>query len=104
MDDRRQMYETYIKSDKWKLIRKQVLDFWGNRCILCYSDYNVHVHHRSYDRLGNEIMTDIIPLCAECHERHHWVIDELREDPYTQMIRTLEMLAKPRPPEDEIPF
>ena len=28
-----------------------------------------HVHHRTYERRGNEELTDCIALCRDCHNR-----------------------------------
>jgi 5-methylcytosine-specific restriction endonuclease McrA len=31
----------------------------------------LHVHHITYDRLGNEAMADLRGLCAKCHKEVH---------------------------------
>jgi 5-methylcytosine-specific restriction endonuclease McrA len=66
-----QIYDDYMKSEEWQAKREKVLIFWGRRCALCNSPDNVQVHHRTYDRLGQELITDLIPLCKVCHDRHH---------------------------------
>ena len=63
-------YLDYLKSQEWKLKRDEVLVFWKGLCALCYSDKDVQVHHRTYERLGHELLTDLLPLCDPCHERH----------------------------------
>ena len=65
------IYQNYIHSPEWVAKREKVLIFWGRRCALCNSPERVEVHHRTYDRLGQELLTDLIPLCDTCHERHH---------------------------------
>ena len=64
-------YSTYLQSAEWRKKRKQILIFWGHKCALCSSKTGVEVHHNNYTRLGHELMSDLIPLCETCHERHH---------------------------------
>jgi 5-methylcytosine-specific restriction endonuclease McrA len=63
-------YEKYLKSDHWQKKRLQILDFWDHRCCICNSSENLEVHHRTYERVGNELITDCIVLCDKCHERN----------------------------------
>jgi hypothetical protein len=32
---------------------------------------NVHLHHTTYDRIGQEELTDLIALCPKCHADVH---------------------------------
>ena len=64
-------YQEYLLTDKWKFTRGLILNFWGRRCALCNSKKGVDVHHRTYERLGEELTTDCIPLCRHCHTHHH---------------------------------
>ncbi len=63
-------YHEYLLTPQWQTKRENVLIFWGHRCALCFSDINIEVHHRTYKRLGNELMTDLIALCSDCHSDH----------------------------------
>jgi hypothetical protein len=65
------LYITYLKSDKWKKIRNAVVARDGNKCTKCSSTDNLHVHHLTYDRVGEEELTDLITLCKDCHEATH---------------------------------
>jgi hypothetical protein len=39
---------------------------------VCHAE-RVHLHHRTYDRLGCEDLRDLIPLCEACHSAtHEW--------------------------------
>lgn len=67
----RRDYHHYLLSEEWKNKRRDVLAFWEYRCVLCYSDENVQVHHRTYERIGNERFTDLILLCDACHAKFH---------------------------------
>jgi len=62
-------YRAYLKSDKWKAKRQAVFKHYGKRCYACRKQAKVlHVHHLTYERLGNEAMGDLIPLCVPCHK------------------------------------
>ena len=64
-------YQEYIKSKRWREIRKWILIFWDHRCAICNAKDNIEVHHRTYERLGRELTTDCIVLCDDCHKLHH---------------------------------
>ena len=67
-------YDEYLQSERWQKKRQEAPKFWGYKCALCYSSEKLHVHHRTYYRLGNELPTDVIVLCSSCHDRHHEVL------------------------------
>jgi 5-methylcytosine-specific restriction endonuclease McrA len=64
-------YQDYLKSPEWEAMRTQALAFFGHRCQLCNSPEKLQAHHRTYARLGQEDITDLIVLCDTCHRRHH---------------------------------
>lgn len=42
------------------------------KCAVCGKESsNVQLHHISYKHLGNERPSDLVVLCAECHEKVH---------------------------------
>lgn len=63
-------YLTYLASQEWNERRQRVMNYYGHRCAICNASGPLEVHHRTYERLGEEDATDIIPLCPECHERN----------------------------------
>ena len=65
------LYLDYLASEKWKKLRDKVVDRDGNKCTKCSNTTNLHVHHLTYDRVGNEELTDLITLCKACHENEH---------------------------------
>lgn len=67
----RRLYDLYLVSDKWKTIRKKAIESSNSKCINCGSKNNLQVHHNTYDRLGNEDLTDLAVLCKECHVLAH---------------------------------
>jgi len=64
-------YQEYLNSEEWFAKRAMVLRFWDYKCVICYSDKNLHLHHRTYARRGDENVTDLIPLCKNCHSLYH---------------------------------
>jgi len=61
-------YDIYLLSAWWKQFRRIVLEWWSYRCCWCNSDLKVEVHHRTYERLGQEKIQDCVCLCRECHK------------------------------------
>jgi hypothetical protein len=64
-------YENYLQSAAWRLTRNAKLRDAGYRCQRCPSRRNLHVHHRSYERLGHELPEDLEVLCEQCHRGEH---------------------------------
>ena len=67
-------YKRYIQSKGWYQKRKQRLKIDNYKCQgeNCKGDDSVlHVHHKTYIRLGNESMSDLITLCRTCHVNLH---------------------------------
>jgi len=65
------VYLDYIASPVWKAKAYDARESAGNKCQLCNSPYYLRVHHRTYDRLGNESIDDLITLCSNCHSKFH---------------------------------
>lgn len=64
-------YAEYLKSPHWVETRRGALERACHRCQLCNTKSRLHVHHRTYERLGHEDATDLTVLCRGCHEKHH---------------------------------
>lgn len=65
-------YAEYLKTDHWQNMRRKMLKRAGFSCQLCNaSGVSLHVHHRTYERRGQEAYSDLIVLCADCHETFH---------------------------------
>jgi 5-methylcytosine-specific restriction endonuclease McrA len=66
------VYRDYLLSPEWQEKRKEALRLAGYRCQVCYAgDVTLDVHHRTYKRLGHELMTDLVVLCRPCHGIFH---------------------------------
>jgi hypothetical protein len=61
-------YEDYIRSPEWFDLRERAFDRDGRRCVLCNSPKDLRGHHRTYERLGSELVEDIATLCKPCHD------------------------------------
>jgi hypothetical protein len=64
-------YDQYLRTDHWLKVRDAAIERANRRCALCNSGVNLHVHHRTYDRLGRELPGDLTVLCSACHDRFH---------------------------------
>jgi hypothetical protein len=66
-----EIYQIYLKSEHWKILRENVLESNNFQCVFCKSKAT-QVHHLSYVNLYevNEI-DDVIPICSECHKGIH---------------------------------
>jgi 5-methylcytosine-specific restriction endonuclease McrA len=66
-------YHKYITSSKWRRssARKAELKASGYRCRGCYAPADrgcaLELHHRTYERFGNERAGDLTALCRDCH-------------------------------------
>jgi len=64
-----QDYNNYLRSKEWKEKRKVALDRAHHRCQLCNSPKFLEVHHRTYERFGDELPEDLTVLCQDCHRK-----------------------------------
>jgi phage terminase large subunit GpA-like protein len=64
-------YEDYIQSKDWRLRRSAYFSTYSKKCVACGSWKNIHLHHHTYARLGEELDQDMVPLCEDCHKLVH---------------------------------
>ncbi|MHB8641403.1 MAG: hypothetical protein ACYDA3_00730 [Gaiellaceae bacterium] len=67
----KEWYREYLQSPEWRTRAAAAKARFGNRCALCNSDGPLEAHHRTYERIGEELPEDLIPLCADCHGAYH---------------------------------
>jgi hypothetical protein len=76
-------YVWYVSqgSETWQRVRSARLDFAGHRCEWftiwsrrCKATDGLEIHHRHYQTLGSESLSDVIALCHP----HHMVADQRR--------------------------
>lgn len=56
---------------EWNRRRAAAIEAADSRCQVCYSPDDLHVHHRTYKRLGAELPGDLTVLCKTCHNLFH---------------------------------
>lgn len=64
-------YQEYLRTDEWKVRRDEMLERAGESCQVCNRSNRLEVHHRTYERRGNEAPEDLTVLCQECHGLFH---------------------------------
>ena len=67
-------YKEYLHTYHWKEKREAVLADRNFQCQLCKGELhsmNYHVHHKTYENIGHERMSDLMLLCADCHKKLH---------------------------------
>ena len=83
-------YRQYICSLEWKERRKDFIAVFGTHCANCKLprlfaiiayDQDLHVHHVSYARIGQETDDDLKALCKRCHEIETFGSSKLHQPP-----------------------
>lgn len=64
-------YADYLLTEHWQKMRLEALERASHRCQVCNSSTTLNVHHRTYERRGNELTEDLIVLCQSCHQLFH---------------------------------
>lgn len=67
-------YAEYLQTAEWDATRRETLYLAHNRCARCFSrDLPLDAHHKTYERLGEEIPSDLEALCRPCHQFEHGI-------------------------------
>jgi len=64
-------YIAYLNTPQWQLLRRLKIEEAKGRCEVCMGKENLQVHHRTYERLFRESLSDLTVLCDACHELYH---------------------------------
>lgn len=65
-------YCDYLQTPEWQATRKRKLKQANYKCQVCNTNgKTLDVHHRTYERRGNERDADLIVLCRDCHSTFH---------------------------------
>jgi hypothetical protein len=65
------IYDTYIKSEKWRKKAAIVRKRDNHICQACLSAPAQAVHHLSYKNLTNEPLFELVSVCHACHSQIH---------------------------------
>ena len=64
----RRNYHAYLRSDHWAKVKER---YWASKmkktCEVCGTRHGLQLHHKSYNRVGEERLHDLVPLCGPCH-------------------------------------
>lgn len=71
----RMLYEAYIRSKAWQSKRLDAMQRAGDLCEHCRLAMATQVHHKTYDRIGDEKPDDLMALCNDCHCGKHGLAD-----------------------------
>ena len=96
-------YAAYLETPAWQQRRNATLQRDNHTCRNCGTKgtaratrtTELHVHHLTYKRLGNEHPDDLITLCHSCHAKRHGRTSA--RDIRDQASRDLRRLAEGRP-------
>jgi hypothetical protein len=65
-------YTDFLKTPEWDATRRAMLRKAKYTCQLCNKDgVTLNVHHKTYERIGEELTDDLIVLCKSCHAKFH---------------------------------
>lgn len=65
-------YPQYINTQHWRNIKKAYKYSHEYKCQHCGdTSPGLHLHHLTYERIGNERMSDLMYLCELCHAVVH---------------------------------
>ena len=63
-------YEKYRDSPAWKRKRDLVIERDKGKCVWCQVEGR-QVHHKTYENIGKEPLSDLVVLCGKCHKEEH---------------------------------
>lgn len=63
-------YPAYLQSAAWRDVRQRYRASDLPQVCMC-GDPDVQLHHTTYERVGRELLEDLIPLCQPCHTQAH---------------------------------
>ena len=50
----------------WEKIRTLAIER-DQSCVMCMQVHDLECHHRTYERFGHELLSDVYMLCKDCH-------------------------------------
>jgi hypothetical protein len=63
-------YRDYLRSPHWNSVKARYRASDLPQVCMC-GEEKVQLHHTTYERLGEELLKDLVPLCARCHAMVH---------------------------------
>lgn len=88
-------YAEYLKSEHWRDLRKRKLaSKMKYRCYGCGVNEGLELHHKTYKRMGQEWLMDVIWLCRGCHQNVHTYEREHRGDRRVNLWQASKNIAR----------
>jgi hypothetical protein len=64
-------YPEYLRSRHWQRKRLEYAGSDRPQDCICGETEGLQLHHTTYERVGDEALTDLTPLCPACHAMIH---------------------------------
>lgn len=83
---RQEEYNKYLTSKKWHKKRLEIAKLHNYKCEICkkYTPSHFHIHHKTYEHLGNERNNELMFLCEECHVKLHYQQNIAKRNEYNR--------------------
>jgi hypothetical protein len=88
-------YDDYLRTIRWKRLSEETKRLAGFRCQICNSNKNLNAHHRTYERLGEELQSDLVCLCNACHKLFHEKMSKKETHKSSTLGRMITVILKP---------
>jgi hypothetical protein len=82
-------YQAYLNSDKWQRKRRRVFARSGGQCERCKNARATQVHHKTYDRIFREPLSDLQAVCGHCHMEIHEIGDKPKKMRLFRGLKTI---------------
>ena len=92
-NERPKTYQKYLRTQHWQLKRASKIIEQKGICEMCkkklsYKSSNLHIHHITYKNIGNEPLSDLMCLCADCHKQLHREMKRSKNDKVSKPKKT----------------
>lgn len=64
-------YNEYLRSSHWAGLKVRFRASDQLQACVCGEEEGLQLHHKTYERVGNELLDDLVLLCRGCHEAVH---------------------------------
>lgn len=88
--NRKEYREEYLNSNEWKTLRSKILST-GCKCQCCNDQDAIDVHHMVYRNIVDVKVSDLVPVCRECHNLLHKAI---RDGYISQRVQDLDIIKQ----------
>lgn len=78
-------YEKYRSSPAWERKRDLVIERDKGKCVWCQAA-GKQVHHKTYENIGKEPLSDLVVVCGKCHEKEHHLREPSDQKYGTQQV------------------